>query len=452
MEPAAFLQAVARAIAAEGLLRPSERVLVGLSGGPDSVVLLHSLIQLGYSVVAAHFDHGLRASSADEALWVADRCADWGVEFLTARASAPGLLLGEASAREARYAFLESAAASAHANAIVLGHHADDQAETVLFRLIRGAGPVGLAAMLNTRITPSGRRLVRPLLRLRRSDVEAVRQAWGLEALVDESNSDIRFARNRLRQEVVPALAAINSAAVAHLESFAASMRESAANGQEIAQRLAKFSLNWLDNHQVEVDRATLLALPLAGAHWLLIAAFARIDAPRLPTAGLTRCLKTAQFGGNCDLGEGYRVEAAGVWLVISGPAPQPPESPMTTLGVQATQSWGWEVRVSRCNDLRRAECLLVGFDAAQLPQDLVWRSAHPDVDRFQPWGRSRLQGLGTFLTRQGITAHRQRTLLVLASGSTVAWVVGIRRGALAPVTEQTTEVVEMQATAGFRV
>jgi tRNA(Ile)-lysidine synthase len=176
------------------------RVLVALSGGLDSVVLLHLVrFQLSRDVVAAHFDHAMRGDSGADAQWVRGLCRAWAVPLETARAEdAPQ---SEAAARELRYTFLLAAAERHGADAVLTAHHADDQAETVLFRLVRGTGVTGLAG-----IAPRRGRLLRPLLTFTRAELAAYAAANRIGWREDPSNRNLRFARNRIRHRVLPEL------------------------------------------------------------------------------------------------------------------------------------------------------------------------------------------------------------------------------------------------------
>ncbi|MGH7465124.1 MAG: tRNA lysidine(34) synthetase TilS, partial [Longimicrobiales bacterium] len=182
------------------LLADRSRVLVALSGGLDSVVLLHLLrFDLACDVVAAHFDHAMRPSSGTDALWVRGLCTAWNVPLHAARAE--DRPASEAAARELRYGFLLAAADRAGADAVVTAHHADDQAETVLFRLARGTGLAGLAGIPVRRGI-----IVRPLLAFARADLHAYARAHRICWREDPSNRSLRFARNRIRHRVLPEL------------------------------------------------------------------------------------------------------------------------------------------------------------------------------------------------------------------------------------------------------
>ena len=199
-------------------------LLVAVSGGADSLALLHALHALGYPLVCATFNHQLRSEAADEVAYVRQIAQSLGISFVTdsadvaAYAGAEGLSTEEA-ARVLRYRFLFREARKVGAQAIATGHTADDQAETVLMHFLRGAGLAGLKGMLPRMvlpifdIVPEGSDeipLVRPLLDWQRTDTEAYCRENGLSPIYDPSNSDTAYFRNRLRHELIPTLDGYN--------------------------------------------------------------------------------------------------------------------------------------------------------------------------------------------------------------------------------------------------
>ena len=229
--------------AATTTLRPEEvaaPILVGVSGGPDSLALLHALqrwaAEAGARLHVIHVDHGLRAESAAEAARVIALCEAWAIPA-TVRRVEPGAIGGagvgmEEGARRERYRLFAAEAATLGARVVALGHHADDQAETLLLHLLRGAGLVGLGGMptvrrggdLLDRFVTGGERpaLWRPLLPVRRATIAAYCRRWSLDPSHDPSNDDRALQRNAIRHEVIPALAAIVPAASAILARTAA--------------------------------------------------------------------------------------------------------------------------------------------------------------------------------------------------------------------------------------
>jgi tRNA(Ile)-lysidine synthase len=222
--PPTLFKIVERTIRDEGLLARGDVVLVAVSGGPDSMALLHVLARLaprlGVRIEAHGIDHGLRSAAPGELAEVQTFANALGVPFATTRVDVrPGANL-MARAREARYRALRETLArmSTHpggepANRIIAtGHHADDRAETVLLRLLRGAGPVGLAVL-----PPRAGDLIRPLVRARRADIAAHVARHHIPYAEDPTNLDPRFLRTRVRTEILPALVGLSPRIVEHL-------------------------------------------------------------------------------------------------------------------------------------------------------------------------------------------------------------------------------------------
>lgn len=199
----------------------SGRVLVGISGGADSLALLHALARAlpdaARRLVAVHVHHGLRGAAADkDAAWVVRQCGALGVPCVVYRrrvrneARRRGWSL-EAAGRWARQACFLDGARNFRARTVCVAHHRDDQAETVLLNLLRGAGARGLAGLRPDRpfphpAAPAGLRLLRPLLRFPRAELEAYLRRLGIRWRQDESNRDPAFLRNRIRSRVLPYL------------------------------------------------------------------------------------------------------------------------------------------------------------------------------------------------------------------------------------------------------
>lgn len=292
--PPSLLRLAERLIRDEGLLAPGALVLCACSGGPDSTALLHVLAllrgRIGHRVAAHGVDHGLREDAPQELARAAALAERLEVPFSMTRVDvAPGSNL-QARARAARLASLKAAAESHGAAAIATGHTADDRAETFLLRLLRGAGPAGLA-VLPPRAPlpptsglapprPAGRGqgadpyghtaspaanpgsrvvLIRPLLWARRADVLAHLHRHDLAFSEDPSNEDRRFARVRVRREVLPLLEELSPGVVDHLCALAGMLTDVAPQAGPIdalhvplgrAQRLA-------------IERARRLGRPL---------------------------------------------------------------------------------------------------------------------------------------------------------------------------------------------
>jgi len=190
------------ALAGSGLMPRGERVLVAVSGGPDSTALLVAARELGHDVVAAHYDHALQAGSAAAAEHVARMCGSLGVELIAERRDA-ALARGsvQAAARELRYEFLERALVRSHAGRVAIAHTADDLVEGVVMHMMRGCGLAGLRGM------PASRgAFVRPLLSVWRQEILQFLDRREIVALDDPANASTAYARVRVRREILPAL------------------------------------------------------------------------------------------------------------------------------------------------------------------------------------------------------------------------------------------------------
>lgn len=217
---------VRRTIVERELIARGDHVLVGCSGGPDSTALVHVLEHLsgdlGFTIAVASVDHGLRSEAKREVGAVRTLAETLGVPFFAIElALEPGAAV-QARGRAARYRALLEAAASAGAASVAVGHTRDDQAETVLHRLTRGASIRGLSAIDPARSDG----VVRPLIDARRADVDDYLRHFGLSAIDDPSNRDRRFTRARVRAELLPLLERENPRIVEQLAELADEARD----------------------------------------------------------------------------------------------------------------------------------------------------------------------------------------------------------------------------------
>lgn len=273
-------QKIANAIRQYGLISEGETVVAGVSGGADSVALLIVLselsAQLGFTVRAAHLNHGIRGQSAErDAAFVAQLCATRTIPLLTEcvdvprRAKERGETI-EQAARILRYEFLERARTHFCADSIAVAHHMDDQAESILLHLTRGTGLSGLVGML-----PRRGNLIRPMLKVRRNEIEQFLSDRGMSYCTDETNLELNSTRNRLRLDVIPYIEAnINPRIV---ESLCATGELTCQDEQYLMQQsidaLDKASLNggFVRDKLIKLpmpilSRAIRLALAQAGA------------------------------------------------------------------------------------------------------------------------------------------------------------------------------------------
>lgn len=297
-------------------------VVCAVSGGADSVAMLHGLLRVseihdcGWRIVVAHLDHQLRPASAGDAEFVGHLADELKLPFVCESLDVRGAAETtgqsiETTARELRYSFLSRVAESQSAGIVSVAHHADDQAETVLHRILRGAGLAGLTGMPKQRAMGDGLTLVRPMLGFWKRDIASYCEAAGLAFREDATNYDPGAAtRNRIRNELIPKIeAAINPQVGRALVQLA----EQAARAQEVIRSAAADALDECTTGSIgnewELDVKSLAGLPRAVRTELLRVAIERTGAA-MQSIGFERIEAAAELiDGD---GKSRRVEMAG--------------------------------------------------------------------------------------------------------------------------------------------
>jgi tRNA(Ile)-lysidine synthase len=441
MTPAAFLAAVRRTMHRRGMDGDS-KTLVACSGGPDSLALLHALHRLGADLVVAHFDHKVRPGSEQDARFVEQRARDLGVPFILGerREDLDPKASPEEGLRALRLAFLQRAAASSGAARIATGHTRDDQAETVLMRLVSGTGRRGLGG-----IAPVRGPFIRPLIDLRRADVEGFCKALDLEPRRDPTNADLALRRNAVRAELLPFIAGrFNVRVTEALARLADVVRDEDA---------------WLD------EQAGLALEPDHAGEEIRIPA---LELAKLPAALQRRVIKLAvpgatheevermrllalegTTGGTVDLGATLNARLEYGFLLVGPGSSMDANTATIEIRVPGeTDAWGWRVRTwlteapPVCFPDGRTTCAL---DASHSPTPLEWRAPRTG-DRFRPLGMTRSKKLGDFFTDAKVPQAKRPRTPVIASGDEIIWVVGHRPGDRFKVTEVTKRVLWLEA------
>lgn len=394
-------------------------LVAGLSGGADSVALLHALLRIeGVHLVAAHLDHGLRPDSVQDVAFCRRLCRALGVPLrlgradVRARADRDGGGIEEA-ARLERHAFLEAVRAREDAAWIVLAHTRDDQAETVLLRLLRGSGSAGLGAM-----RARAGRLLRPMLRVTRRDVLDHLAAHGLPWREDPSNADPAFLRNRVRHELIP-----------YLESrFNPAVREALARTASVLSEEAEVLSSFASSIPVRVAEgaAILPRAAVAGAS----RAVARIAVRNVVrAAGGLRGVALDHIDAIIDLAarpaaSGRRVPLPGgrdasihfdqIRIAPAGPAAASFDTALDVPGRAPLPDGRWVVARASPRAGPRAIAVPAG--------PLTLRTRRPG-DRVRSAGRE--MSLKRFLMDRRVPAAERDRVPVVASGRTVVWVFG---------------------------
>jgi len=311
------LARVRRTIVERGLIPSGARVLCACSGGPDSAALLYALSQLGrelgFELEAASVDHGLRPDAARDVACAGRQAATLGVPFHGLRVEVGEGASLQAHAREARYTALLRLASERGASRVAVGHTRDDQAETVLARLLRGSGLQGLAAIDPCRADG----VVRPLIDCERGEVHALARAHFTEIAEDPSNLDPRFERVRIRAHVMPALLAENPRLTEHLAALADEARDYRVPLEFTA--LAALSDASVDARSVRIS--VLADRPLLVRHEALSAWLTRegvVPVSRSHVAELDHALRVRRGHVWLSLRFQARVDAAGDLLSLA--------------------------------------------------------------------------------------------------------------------------------------
>lgn len=429
-------------------------MVVGVSGGADSVALLLLLREIAaplrLRLVVAHLNHGLRPDAATDARFVQALAAAWGLPYVgeaaDVRAWARRQRLSlEAAAREARYAFLHRVAAAQRCGVVAVGHTADDQAETLLLRLLRGGRPGGMWPR-----RPLGSvLLVRPLLDCWRRDLRALLAQRGVPWREDPTNLDPRHLRNRVRHDLLPVLAGYIPDGQNRVKQSADLLAAEDAALEAAAAAVEPEALV-LEGVGVRLRRAVVAAQPPA-VGWRLVrraVAAAGGNLRRLRFVTVQEALRLAEEGK-----EGQRLSLPRVELEVRGddlllvPAGNPPEEVvLPETGRVGAEPFGLVVE----SILLPREAVELGDGATYLDADrvrppLVLRPWRPG-DRFTPLGMRGRKKVGDFLTDAKVPRLYRRRLPVLVDGAgTILWLVGWRLAEEARVTAQTRRVLRLR-------
>ena len=409
------------------MLEPGDRVIVAVSSGPDSVCLLHVLRELEIPVTGvAHVNHKLRGEASEEdQRFVAAMAREMGLRFhSTVAVCSSGNL--EQTARRARREFFHGLIRRGLADRIALGHTRDDQAETVLFRMLRGSGLAGLAGILP--VTAEG--LMRPLLGVTRSEVEAFLRERGIPWREDSSNREPRFARNRIRQDLLPRLKRDwnprLTEALAHLADLAyEEERWWAAAVARLAQDLLTVSPG-----AVEIPAHELARLPRATARRLIRHAIrhAKGNLHGIQFGHVESVLELPEAGGKAQL-PGIHAVRSFDWLRLAVPGhpgthPHPEGGEMTVPGRRLAPDGNSMI----CLDVIRRKqgadaCATLKSDLyfRKIPERLVLRGWRPG-DRYCPVGHANDRKLKELFQRQRIPSWRRPFWPILCCGDKILW------------------------------
>ena len=452
----------------------AQPLLIAFSGGPDSSALLLACVALrdrsGVSITTAHFNHRLRGAESDrDAEHAIAVCRRYAVECVLgsgdtlARSRQTGQSL-EAAARELRYAFLARAASEAGAQAVATGHTMDDQAETVLLNITRGAGLKGLSAMRSAVDLPIASRgeplrVVRPMLGLRKRDAVEFCRTSGLTLLLDRSNEDTRFPRNKLRRDVVPDLETINPNVVEAICRLARTARDDFEVIDSVSAEAYRTAVT-TGRDRANISKNAVRDLPVQVARRVLMAAYRSVSGTLegLESAHIDAMLgvATGRAGASVDLAGGVTMIADRETARLARRERQDDDCPYPVVVPEEVLSVPGEIDLldgfRLTAEIRRAEMPKPGrewtatLDPAILDGELVVRSRRPG-DRFHPLGMPGPIKLQDFFVNAGVPRRWRDRVPLVESKDGIAWVAGYRPAEWARLRPAAERVLRLELT-----
>jgi len=470
-----LLQTVEQTIAAYGMFEPKDSVLVGVSGGPDSVALLHALItlapKLALQLAVAHLNHGLRFQDSDnDQKFVAAMANELDLPIYTQKVDVrkfqkKNKLSREQAARRLRYNFYMETASKNRFDKIATGHHYDDNAELILMNLLRGSGPLGISGIPPKR----DEKIVRPLIRLKRNDIIEFLNSKGIRYVSDRSNLDPKYLRNRIRHHLIPLLeTAYNPKVIETLNRLAS---------------ITRLEEEWIDDviqpvfsSAVSARQEKKLVLSVSELERIHPAALRRVIRKAIETVkgdlkhityvhidSIVRLLEKEPANWSLDLPDRVRVRRREGSIFISkekkalrdlNPKSSPDETPVfeyriTKPGsvfiteINAKMKFS-EIRVEKLPDFSRTGHGPGFFDMDRISFPLTIRNFRPG-DRFTPLGMTGTQKLKKVFINQKVPENQRAKCPILLSRGKIIWVAGYRIGESVKVRPSTVNVLKVE-------
>lgn len=463
---------VEQCIRDEKLIEPGDGVVVAVSGGSDSVALLHLLFALsdryGWRLTVAHVNHGFRgAESEREAELVSELAQRLGLPLESAFIDVPRYieetgLNAQAAARDKRYAFLLDTALRHQARRIALAHHADDQAETVMMRLLRGTGPSGLTGIPIKRREKNDVELIRPMLRIYKSELLHYCSVHGLTYCTDSSNLQTKYFRNQVRLDVLPFLSRYNDRLPSALNRLAEMMSGEDDYLEAEARRLYErhvsrkndtcaWSGAWFGGVHVALQRRMIKLILSYLASDSEAIDFLKIEQIRMAALSKQPTNFRRVIGQNITLSREY--DQIAVHTMVLSPSPYVYEIKENQLELLIPET-GVRVELRWLNGTTEkpetggpySAC----FDADELAFPIIVRSRHPG-DRMRPLGLNGSKKVkDMFIDSKIPMSLREKIPIVTDTEGRILWLPGVRRSAHAVTGNGTKRRVHMKLDMDF--
>lgn len=425
-------------MAREMSVNAGERILVGLSGGADSVALTVILHRLGYAVYAANCNFSLRGAEADRDTGFARYTAEKAgvpfvsVKFNTAEYAARNKVSVEMACRELRYAWFEKEREAHGCSYIAVAHHRDDSAETVLINLIRGTGIAGL-----TGIAPVNGRIIRPLLGLSRDDILAYLSATGYGYVTDSTNAETVYVRNKIRNSILPLMREINPSVSEAIERTAGNLRQ--------VEYLYRCAVEQAVSQMVHLEGGNAcISIEKLKKHPAARTLLYEILKPYGFTPSQIADVLSGADGvsGSVYYSPTHRVVRDRTCFIVTPSARSCPGNGTA----EKTPGLSDVLEVEHINDmegfeiprLRTAAC----FDADLLPAPLRLRR-WKEGDSFVPFGMKGRQKLSDYFNNRKFSVLQKESAILLTAGGEIVWIVGERQSDKYRITPRTRRVIK---------
>jgi len=440
------------------MFSPGDRVLVGVSGGPDSVCLLHILNRcrkdMALSLHVVHINHGIRKrESKREEKFVSHLAGRMGLPITVKSLDVPSYarrkkLTVEEAARDMRYSALEQLAGKLNAKKIALGHTASDQVETVLMHLLRGSGPQGLSGIPPVRKLGSTA-VVRPLIEVNREEILNYLKKNKLTFCLDSSNRKTEYFRNRIRLKLLPLLRKnYNENIDGALLRLSEILKEENAYWERVVERVLGKVVSW-EAEKILIDFKRFLRYNVIVQRRVLYRLFGGIVSLSQIEAIRSLAQKSSQ-GKRVYLGKRFSVRKEGDFLIFSSS----PE--------RRFKKFNYPLRVPGKNEIEGLDLTLntrivdfrpvsdkgantAYFDVDKINFKKLLLRNRREGDRFRPFGLRGTKKLSDFFIDRKIPRRLRDRVPLLVEGEDILWVVGIRRADKARITEDTKKILEVR-------
>ena len=420
-----------------GLLKRGDAVLVALSGGPDSVALLHLFVDLRdnfrFNLAAAHLDHAIRTDSAGDREFCRDLCQGLKVKFYSRKADIVNLAKKkkanvEETGRQVRYDYFNSLCAKYGYKKIATGHTMDDNAETVLFNLIRGSGLRGLAG-----ISPRRGRIIRPLIDIRKSDIINWSKENKIKFRTDPTNISPKYTRNIIRNRILPEIEKINPEIVKSLSRLSKNVSEDVELIERAGVLFYEVALIEDGKSKIVLDLRKLRGYDKSLVKRVVAEAYCRLSGVKKSPSFelLSRANETigGKSGKRSPLGKGIWIEKSQNRVLLSKNLEEfRGEADLIIPGVTLIEGFDWklETRVLKKSEIdsfkTKPSVALLDNSKVNKPEVRFWKRG----DRIRPFGMKGTRLLSDLFTDKKVPSfERENVPLVILNGK-IAWVAGI--------------------------